>query len=474
MKIPSFAKTILHSSAPTLLTALALPPPFNIIASTVVSEIMEKFLPSDEVPVQQNTVGKPVLTPEQVIKVVERNAEDPSFILELRHAEADLKKYEIEAGIRFSELELKDRQRASDFQRDTGIGTRVFDAGMKLVSVALFGMAAVVIGALLLVFTGKNIPQEHSNVAIAAFGLIGTAVGFINGIAANVVSFYWGSSQGSKDKGVEIANTMRSLSEQLGNTASLTPTSVSAPGQLVADKLISPDRAVSPAIPAHYGLLAEIMPKIKISHKHFEDGVSWALTLEGIAVEGAPASGTPGEPTTIRTIWKRYGDICTTYAKHYGVPVELIVATIATESGGNPNARLGEPKLDDESVGLMQTLVKTARSTLGRRDIISDHLLKPELSIEAGTAYIAQQRGSTHFDPPLVAAAYNAGSIRRDSSAANRWKLLCYPTGTGRHIDRYVEYFTDCMRISTEESWGQQKGVPSFAQCFKEEQKEKP
>jgi hypothetical protein len=52
--------------------------------------------------------------------------------------------------------------------------------------------------------------------------------------------------------------------------------------------------------------------------------VSWALTPQGASVEGAPAEGTAGEPTTVRNIWKRYGDLCSASAKRYGVPVELV------------------------------------------------------------------------------------------------------------------------------------------------------
>jgi soluble lytic murein transglycosylase-like protein len=145
----------------------------------------------------------------------------------------------------------------------------------------------------------------------------------------------------------------------------------------------------------------------------------------------------------------------------------LIVATIAAESGGDPNARRAEPRINDESVGLMQTLVGTARQALGNRTLDGDDLLRPEISIEAGTAYIAQQRGLSHFDPPLVAAAYNAGSLRRDASPGNRWKLLCYPTGTGRHIENWVAFFGDCMRLSTKDGWDAADNVPGFASCLK-------
>ncbi|WP_270939039.1 transglycosylase SLT domain-containing protein, partial [Falsiroseomonas oryzae] len=231
-----------------------------------------------------------------------------------------------------------------------------------------------------------------------------------------------------------------------------------------------PEAAVSAAIapaaerarPASTSLFKEELPKLTTLHKLQEDGVAWALTSEGIALEGEAARGTLGEPKTVKDIWSKYGQLCLAASRKWGVPVELIVATIATESRGDPAARRPEPQINDESVGLMQTLVKTARGALGEPSLQGHQLLDPAKSIDAGTAYIASQRASTHFDPPLVAAAYNAGSLRRDSGPANRWKLVCHPIGTGRHIDTFVGWFNDAMRVSRAEGWAQSSDSPSF------------
>jgi hypothetical protein len=63
---------------------------------------------------------------------------------------------------------------------------------------------------------------------------------------------------------------------------------------------------------------------------------------------------------------------------------------------------------------------------------------------------IAQQRAQTELDPPLVAAAYNAGGLRYDSSAGNRWKLVQFPIGTSEHCDRFVKWFNDAVAVLAE------------------------
>ncbi len=140
-------------------------------------------------------------------------------------------------------------------------------------------------------------------------------------------------------------------------------------------------------------------------------------------------------------------------AARFQVPAELIIATIATESSGNPTARREEPGFisDNEtpnrvSVGLMQTLLSTARWVLDNNSLSTSDLEVPGQSIEAGCAYIARQFSQTQFDPPLVASAYNAGGVYYNGAAANRWKTRQYPVGSSHHVDRFVKWFNDCFR----------------------------
>lgn len=311
--------------------------------------------------------------------------------------------------------------------------------------------------------------------------IINISVGSLTAAFATVISYWLGSSLGSRNKdfiaadiqernaetqAIQAKENIKFANDAIASTAAIAQASTTAEHTEPATSDLTPDtemRSNEPVKPAPPNILGEEMPRLTRSHGHFPAGVTWSLVPAGISIEGASAKGTAGEPKTVRKVWEDYGVLCADAAKRYGVPVELIVATIATESSGNPNARRAEPKINDESVGLMQTLVATARSVTGRTTLRGDDLLDPRTSIDAGTAYIASQRGSTHFDPPLVAAAYNAGSLRLDDGDSNRWKLRCFPLGTGAHLDRFVAWFGDAMRVSGDDGWSNSGACPAFA-----------
>ena len=185
----------------------------------------------------------------------------------------------------------------------------------------------------------------------------------------------------------------------------------------------------------------------------FVDGVRWRLTATGIEIEGSGVERSAGRPVTVTRIWADFGAAINAAAKTHRVPVELIIATIATESSGRADAvRLEPGYVSDEqtpqkmSAGLTQTLLSTARDAMGM-SFGRDWLLEPANAVRAGTAYIAQQSRLTDLDPPLVAAAYNAGRLKHQNGAQNRWKLRQFPIGTGDHVDRFVRFFNDAVAV---------------------------
>lgn len=181
----------------------------------------------------------------------------------------------------------------------------------------------------------------------------------------------------------------------------------------------------------------------------YENSVRWRLLPTGVEVEGSGVERTRGQPVTATRVWDSYGEEISRAARAWRVPCALIVATICTESRGDPNAvRLEPGYVSDEatpgriSPGLMQTLISTARKTLGK-SIDREWLLVPGNSIEAGTAYIASQARETGLDPPLVAAAYNHGRVSCDKSTMNRWRLV----QTRGHVDRFVQFYNDAVFV---------------------------
>lgn len=196
---------------------------------------------------------------------------------------------------------------------------------------------------------------------------------------------------------------------------------------------------------------------LMVPHRFAPDGCEWVLTVLGICIDGGLPERTAGEPTTMRRIWDDYAEHVLYFAEAFKVPAELILATIATESSGKTDAvRLEPDYVSDEttpsrvSVGLMQTLITTARMVLRDPGLGRSFLLSASGSIQAGTAYLDHQGKVTGFDPPKVAAAYNAGGLYYQGGKSNRWKMKQYPIGTGEHVDRWVRWFGDAMAVLRE------------------------
>lgn len=198
----------------------------------------------------------------------------------------------------------------------------------------------------------------------------------------------------------------------------------------------------------------------------------WRLTPAGVEVEGMGVPRSGGEPATATRVWTQFRVPLEKNAAAYGVPVELIVACICTESRGNPKACREEPGYisDNEtphrvSPGLMQTLISTAREATRDPTIDRAALFDPEIAIRAGTAYLKQQalrRNGTNFDPPLVGIAYNAGSLRE--TGTNPWGLIQTARPPEYHADVFVEFFNDCFAVFAGLAGADrpQAAVPSF------------
>jgi peptidoglycan LD-endopeptidase CwlK len=218
----------------------------------------------------------------------------------------------------------------------------------------------------------------------------------------------------------------------------------------------------------------------------FGDGMDYRIGPDGVLLR---RSTTPlrsdGAPITASRIVELYGEQIAEASRRHQVPPELIVMTIAIEAAafrphdftgertfrwesGCMLSETGDPDIDgakhrgDYSAGPMQVLSTTARwinrvKRLGH-DPNRDFgwfkrkpgsapkelgLYRAEIAIDIGAAFIAWNREThnTGNDPILVAACYNAGSLK--PSGANRWGLRAH----GDHLDRAARWYGDACEV---------------------------
>lgn len=432
MPLPAIVESILKSSAPTLLAGLLVPPPFNLLASAVVSSAIRAFLPPDQVAAIPPDAPLP---PAAVVSTVQANAGNPDFLTNLRAAEIKLQQFELANDLKFAELANKDRASARSFQIASNAAQPMMRWGMAIVFLSIGSMLLVVIGAVLMIAGVISPNPINSALAAAWYTIIGTILGNIAGYASQIISFYYGDSQRSKDKDESISQQMSHQGQLLGEAAA-------------AQSAIVKQIATPPA-PAPVAELPLVVTDTIAWKQGPFGGLRWQVTPNGLLDEGeVSVARTVGEPVTVRRIWRDFGSQIKAASLSSGVPVELIVTTIAVESRGVVKAQLDESD-GRQSVGLMQTLTGTASEML-KRTITAAELSQPEVSIAAGTAYLASHRTKTLYDPILSAASYNAGGLYPPRAEdTNPYRLRC----TGDHLTRTKLYYNDTVAVAAADGW---------------------
>jgi hypothetical protein len=205
-------------------------------------------------------------------------------------------------------------------------------------------------------------------------------------------------------------------------------------------------------------------------HNRFS-GQNWRFDASGVYLESEPDAPrrTKGPPITCTKILSLYGDEIFKASLKHGIPPELIVMTIATESAADQKSNFtGPPTFRWEaghntySAGPMQTLATTAFEVIEKlglpfdkntvaQSFASEPVPPPAVlglydgatNIEIGTGEVAlnNQRHQTGFDPILVAACYNHGSLA--PSRENPWGLFTF----GDHLNRASNWFGDACSV---------------------------
>jgi Transglycosylase SLT domain len=158
-------------------------------------------------------------------------------------------------------------------------------------------------------------------------------------------------------------------------------------------------------------------------------GVSWSVKDQRVLVTSPPT----GSTTAVADCMTRYGTSIIKHADAYKISRASVVATAITES----NCTNPAGSSDGLSSGPMQVTGSTCASLVsGYTSAACKTKMhdSPDFSFMVGAKYMGSsyQLKQHDHDPPKIAAAYNAGSIRQ--SSANRWHMVV----TGNHLERWV------------------------------------
>ncbi len=203
-------------------------------------------------------------------------------------------------------------------------------------------------------------------------------------------------------------------------------------------------------------------------HNYHDGSIYWRITAKGIEIKGKGLIKNKKYTQRAASIWEKYQQPILAASQKHGVPIPAIIATISTESSGNPKAYRYEPDFYDRyiknknrwkdnpfyespkrisaSYGLMQIMYTTAYS-VGFRGNPED-LHDPETNIDVGSAYIASpfQKKNHGWDPPKIACAYNAGSVR--PTKKNEWGMFYHPG----HLDRWIPAYNGTIEALESEN----------------------
>jgi LysM repeat protein len=199
-------------------------------------------------------------------------------------------------------------------------------------------------------------------------------------------------------------------------------------------------------------------------HNYGDGTIYWRVTAKGVEIQGKGLVKDSKYTRQAADIWKKYQQPILTASQKYGVPVAVLIATISTESSGDPKSYRYEPAFYDRyikdnalwkenafyqfpkriaaSYGLMQIMYTTAFSAgfQGKPEDLYD----PAANIAVSAAYIASpfQQKQHEWDPPKIACAYNAGSVR--PTKQNAWGMFCYPG----HLDRWIPSYNGAIEVT--------------------------
>jgi hypothetical protein len=154
------------------------------------------------------------------------------------------------------------------------------------------------------------------------------------------------------------------------------------------------------------------------------------LSTPRILRAGRAASAGGGPLPVIAGIRPEFVALAAKWAAAYGLPLQWVLATILSESNGNPN-EVGDYHVDPlgASIGLMQVNAVAHRDELARAGLDRNSLFNPDTNIEWGTKILFKcvQRAQGAFGRPgsfdnqvgLLARLCYTGGVRSGTDTAS-------------------------------------------------------
>lgn len=188
-------KKIVGAVAPTLGTALLGP-----MGGAAVKVIADQVLGKPEA--TESEVAEAVMTGLNPEAIVELRKADQAFAIRLKELDIDIMRLNADLDKAYV-ADVQDARQAHSKNPE------VFWLGIAILVTFGLVMGAVMWGSFLLL-TGGIKPKDVATVGLVS-GLIGTVVGYVAANAQQVVGYFYGSSQGSKDKTDAIASAVAKL-----------------------------------------------------------------------------------------------------------------------------------------------------------------------------------------------------------------------------------------------------------------------
>jgi hypothetical protein len=179
-------KFLVSNLAPTLGAALGGP-----MAGMAVKVLADSLLGNSAATEMEVSAALQNLTGEQIAAI---KAAEAAFAVRMRELDIDVLKIN-QAG------DLALIADTADARKNFGGNENVFVLGVCILVTFAALMGSVLIGCFLMM-TGYF--RVDPNVAAICAGMIGTVVGYVAANAQQVVSYFYGSSKGSKDNGERI------------------------------------------------------------------------------------------------------------------------------------------------------------------------------------------------------------------------------------------------------------------------------